>query len=144
MTFELHPRLEADTTWLGDFPLCRILLSKENIGPWIILVPKVDGVTELHHLSDTDQQQFMRESSLLAAKLEFHTNADKLNMGALGNMVPQLHVHHIARFQDDAAWPAPVWGNTQGITRNDESQAAVVEMWKAHLNEIDGFSPATS
>lgn len=109
MAFALHPRLEADTTWLGDLPLCRVLLSKEDIGPWLILVPKVDGITELHHLSEQDQQQFMRESSLIASRLEQFASPDKINIGALGNMVPQLHVHHIARFQTDIAWPGPVW-----------------------------------
>ncbi|WP_407330850.1 HIT domain-containing protein [Enterovibrio sp. 27052020O] len=142
MAFELHPRLESDTTWLGDLPLCRVLLSKEDIGPWFILVPKVVGVTELHHLSEADQQQFMRESSLLAAKLEFLTRPDKLNMGALGNIVSQLHIHYIARFQSDIAWPGPVWGNTAGILRTKEDQESMAFQWRQHLSEISDFSAA--
>ncbi|MBV7299647.1 HIT domain-containing protein [Enterovibrio paralichthyis] len=142
MAFALHPRLEADTTWLGDLPLCRVLLSKEDIGPWLILVPKVDGITELHHLSEQDQQQFMRESSLIASRLEQFASPDKINIGALGNMVPQLHVHHIARFQTDIAWPGPVWGNTHGIVRHELSQIEAAEKWRAHLDEIADFTVA--
>lgn len=142
MPFELHPRLDADTTWLGDLPLCRVLLSKEDFGPWLILVPRVEGIREIHHLSEADQLQFIRESSWVATKLEAHTQADKLNIAALGNMVPQLHVHHIARFQTDAAWPGPVWGNTNGVLRHDLAQVEITEKWRALLGEIADFTPA--
>ncbi|USH03379.1 HIT domain-containing protein [Grimontia kaedaensis] len=142
MPFELHPRLDADTTWLGDFPLCRVLLSKEDIGPWLILVPKVEGIREIHHLTKSDQQQFIQESSLVAEKLEAHSNADKLNIGALGNMVPQLHVHHIARFQTDIAWPGPVWGNTNGAQRHELAQNEMAEKWRSLLGDAAGFTPA--
>ncbi|CZF77582.1 MULTISPECIES: HIT domain-containing protein [Grimontia] len=142
MPFELHPRLDADTTWLGDLPLCRVLLSKEDIGPWLILVPKVEGIREIHHLTESEQQQFIKESSLVAEKLESHSNPDKLNIGALGNMVPQLHVHHIARFQTDIAWPGPVWGNTNGVQRHQLAQVEMAEKWRSLLLDSAGFTPA--
>ncbi|KXF81447.1 HIT domain-containing protein [Enterovibrio coralii] len=142
MAFTLHPRLEADTTWLGDLPLCRVLLSKEDIGPWLILVPKIEGITEIHHLSDDDQVRFIKESSSLATVLEQKSHPDKINIGALGNMVSQLHIHHIARFQDDVAWPGPIWGNTKGIIREDAQQDDTASQWKAHLSSIDGFVEA--
>lgn len=78
--------------------------------PWLILVPQVADIREIFELSSKDQQQFLRESSWVSERLSKHFNADKINIGALGNMVPQLHIHHIARYQNDAAWPGPVWG----------------------------------
>ncbi|WP_318435240.1 HIT family protein [Photobacterium leiognathi] len=140
MHFTLHPRLESDTTVLGDFPLSRVLLSKEALGPWIILVPRVDELREIHHLPEQDQFQLMRESSAIAALLENDYQAEKINVGALGNLVPQLHLHHIARFSNDIAWPGPIWGNTDGTQRSDELQAALAEELRAELSQIEGFS----
>ncbi|WP_318462523.1 HIT family protein [Photobacterium leiognathi] len=140
MHFTLHPRLESDTTVLGDFPLSRVLLSKEALGPWIILVPRVDELREIHHLPEQDQFQLMRESSAIAALLENDYQAEKINVGALGNLVPQLHLHHIARFSNDIAWPGPIWGNTDGTQRSDELQAALAEELRVELSQIEGFS----
>ncbi|WP_305811245.1 HIT domain-containing protein [Photobacterium leiognathi] len=140
MHFTLHPRLESDTTVLGDFPLSRVLLSKEALGPWIILVPRVDELREIHHLQEQDQFQLMRESSAVATLLENDYQAEKINIGALGNLVPQLHLHHIARFSNDIAWPGPIWGNTDGTQRSDELQAALAEELRAELSQIEGFS----
>ncbi|MFD2180092.1 HIT domain-containing protein [Veronia pacifica] len=144
MTFALHSRLEQDTTVIGDFPLCRVLLSKEDIGPWLILVPKIDNLREIHHLPHEQQIQLISESSAVASILESSTNADKINIGALGNMVPQLHIHHIARFKNDIAWPGPVWGNTQGIQRGKEAQEEVCAKWRDQLSKVEGFIPANS
>ncbi|WP_318459426.1 HIT family protein [Photobacterium leiognathi] len=140
MHFTLHPRLESDTTVLGDFPLSRVLLSKEALGPWIILVPRVDELREIHHLPEQDQFQLIRESSAVATLLENDYQAEKINVGALGNLVPQLHLHHIARFSNDIAWPGPIWGNTDGTQRSDELQAALAEELRAELSQIEGFS----
>ncbi|MGF1644349.1 MAG: HIT domain-containing protein [Thiotrichales bacterium] len=108
--FALHPRLAADTYTLGDLPLCRLLLMNDANYPWFILVPRRQGATELHRLVDADQQQLMRESCVLAAYLAAEFAADRMNIAALGNVVPQLHVHHVVRYASDPAWPAPVWG----------------------------------
>ncbi|GHA48552.1 HIT domain-containing protein [Photobacterium aphoticum] len=142
MHFTLHPRLAADTTVLGNFPLCQVLLSKEALGPWLILVPRKADLKEIHHLPFEEQCQLMRESSAVAALLENDYQADKINVGALGNLVPQLHVHHIARFQTDIAWPGPVWGNTDGTQRSEEVQQALAEELQAELSQIEGFSAA--
>ncbi|MGF1724148.1 HIT domain-containing protein [Photobacterium nomapromontoriensis] len=139
MPFTLHPRLAADTTILGDLPLCQVLLSKEALGPWLILVPRKEALTEIHHLPQDEQSQLMRESSAVATLLENDYQADKINIGALGNLVPQLHVHHIARFKTDIAWPGPVWGNTDSVQRNDELQQALADELRAELSLIDGF-----
>lgn len=95
---------------LGRFPLCHLLLMRDANYPWLILVPDRDGVSEIHQLDETDQQQLMRESVLLSRMLDELFHPDKLNVASLGNVVPQLHLHHIVRYRHDAAWPAPVWG----------------------------------
>lgn len=108
--FELDERLAADTCWLGDFPLCRALLMLDANYPWVILVPRRAGRREIFELSPQDQQQFTVESSAVAEAMTRVFSAEKMNIAALGNMVPQLHIHHIARFGNDPAWPKPVWG----------------------------------
>ncbi|WP_114765256.1 HIT family protein [Vibrio rhodolitus] len=125
MSFELHPQLANDTTVLGHFPLTVALLHKDKAVPWVILVPKRANLKELHHLPMQEQQQFLLESQAVSQALEATFQPDKLNLGALGNMVPQLHIHHIARFKDDVAWPGPVWGNTKGEFRSEEEQQAI-------------------
>lgn len=139
MRFTLHPRLQSDTTVLGDFPLSRVLLSKEALGPWIILVPRVDELRELHHLPEQDQYQLMRESSAVATLLENDYQAEKINVGALGNLVPQLHLHHIARFSHDIAWPGPIWGNTDGTQRSEALQATLADELREELSQVKGF-----
>jgi diadenosine tetraphosphate (Ap4A) HIT family hydrolase len=106
----LHPQLEQDCSVVGQFPLCVLLLLNDANYPWFILVPQREGITEIHQLSEEDQQQLMRESSMLAVCIEKEFKAEKINIAALGNMVPQLHIHHIVRYKSDLAWPAPVWG----------------------------------
>lgn len=108
--FTLHPQLAADTFVLGDFPLCRLLLMNEANFPWFILVPRRAGIREIFELPDDDQQQLLRESCHLARQLDRIFRADKLNIAALGNLVPQLHLHHVVRYRNDPCWPEPVWG----------------------------------
>lgn len=126
MAFALHPQLEQNTSKLGEFPLCTILLNKDRSVPWIILVPKVKGIKELHQLPMEQQQQFLIESQIISKMLEVLFLPDKLNLGALGNMVPQLHIHHIARFISDIAWPGPIWGNTTGQHREESEQNQLI------------------
>ncbi len=108
--FELHPRLAQDTLVIGDFPLCRLLLMNDVNYPWFILVPRRAEIREIFELEQRDQRQLLDESSHLSQILNTIFQADKLNIAALGNMVPQLHIHHIVRYQNDQAWPNPVWG----------------------------------
>ncbi|MCG9679570.1 HIT domain-containing protein [Vibrio sp. Isolate24] len=126
MSFELHPQLTKDTSVIGHFPLTIALLHKDNAVPWVILVPKRENLKELHHLPMQAQQQFLLESQAVSQALEATFRPDKLNLGALGNMVPQLHIHHIARFKDDIAWPGPIWGNTNGVFRSEEEQQTML------------------
>jgi len=113
--FELHPQLAKDCVVLGDFPLTRVLLNKDANYPWFILVPKRENIREIFELSEADQQQLLWESSYFSKQIYNLFKADKLNVAALGNMVPQLHVHHIVRYKNDVAWPGPVWGAVAAI-----------------------------
>lgn len=140
MDFILHPQLAKDTTVIGHFPLCVALLHKDNAVPWIILVPQKNELKELHHLPMNDQQQFLVESQIINQTLEALFNPDKINLGALGNMVSQLHIHHIARSISDVAWPGPVWGNTKGEFRSEDEQAAVLERLQTALRHCNIFS----
>ena len=108
--FELHPRLAADCFVLGDFPLCRLLLMNDAQYPWFILVPRREGAREIYLLEERDQQQLLRESSQLSRAAMDAFKGEKLNVAALGNVVPQLHLHHIVRYASDPAWPGPVFG----------------------------------
>jgi len=108
--FELHPQLAKDCFTVGDFPLSRLLLMNDAQYPWFILVPRIEGVTEVFELEVPDQQRLAAESVLLSRLLSEAFTADKMNVAALGNVVSQLHVHHVVRYRGDAAWPAPVWG----------------------------------
>ncbi|MDN3610630.1 HIT domain-containing protein [Vibrio ostreicida] len=126
MNFELHPQLLKDTDIIGHLPLCLVLLHKDNAVPWVILVPKRENLTELHQLSLSDQQQFLLESRAVSLAIEKTFQPDKLNLGAIGNRVPQLHIHHIARFKNDLAWPEPVWGNTLGEYRAPQQQQTMI------------------
>jgi diadenosine tetraphosphate (Ap4A) HIT family hydrolase len=137
--FQLHPRLNEDCITIGNFPLCRLLLMNDASYPWFILVPQRQGVREIFELDDADQQQLLRESSSLSRTLSEHFKADKINVAALGNMVPQLHIHHIARFTTDAAWPAPVWGHAPAKAYSVEELAGMTEGFIGSLTGVCGF-----
>ena len=129
--FALDQRLQQDTLVIGDFPLSRLLLSNDSNYPWFILVPRIDGISEVFQLGVADQQRLWQETTALAQLLNEGLAADKMNIGALGNVVSQLHVHVIVRKRDDAAWPAPVWGKHPAKPYSD----AQVEAIRARLRE---------
>nr|WP_178131879.1 HIT domain-containing protein [Pseudomonas sp. C2B4] len=133
--FALDPRLQQDTLLIGDFPLCRLLLSNDSNYPWFILVPRRDDISEIFQLDGADQQQLWRETSALAETLKDSFDADKLNVAALGNVVSQLHMHVIVRKREDAAWPAPVWGRHPAKPYNAEQVAAIRERLRLVLTE---------
>jgi diadenosine tetraphosphate (Ap4A) HIT family hydrolase len=134
---ELHPQLAKDCIELGRFSLCRLLLMNDANYPWFILVPMRDGMHEIHELFEADQQQLLRESSLVSCMLVDAFRADKVNIAALGNIVPQLHIHHIARYKDDPAWPAPVWGKHAAKPYPDKDLQELVS--KVQLALGNGF-----
>ncbi len=111
--FSLHPRLQHDCYAMGRLSLCRLLLMNDANYPWCILVPERADISEVFHLSTEDQIILQQETALLGQSLQRLFQADKINIGAIGNMVPQLHIHVIARFKNDPVWPAPVWGKME-------------------------------
>ncbi|GGY85147.1 HIT domain-containing protein [Marinobacter zhanjiangensis] len=118
--FHLHQRLEADTISLGRSGLCDIRLMNDRTWPWVLLVPRRPDIREIYQLSVADQQQLLAESSFLGEGMMAAFSGDKLNVAALGNMVPQLHLHHIVRQQGDTGWPGPVWGVQPPVPYTDE------------------------
>ncbi len=119
--FELHPVLEKDSILIGRFGLCQIRLINDSNYPWVLLVPEREGLTEIYQLSIEDRCLLTEESAFLSATLADLFKADKMNVAAIGNMVPQLHVHHIVRHKIDPAWPAPVWGKLPMKPYSDEA-----------------------
>ncbi len=110
MRFDLNSRLAADTFFVGDKPLCRVLLMNDSRFPWLILVPRRSGLSEIHDLEPSGRALLIEECAQAGERLKAFASAEKINIGALGNMVSQLHVHVVARSNGDAAWPGPVWG----------------------------------
>ena len=130
---QLHPQLAQDCMELGQFKLCRLLLMNDSHYPWFILVPDREQITEIFQLTDADQQLFLQESLLLARTLYTVFKADKLNIAALGNVVPQLHIHHIVRYRNDPAWPAPVWGKWPALPYTTEQQRHITNTLRDQL-----------
>ena len=120
--FQLDQRLAADCHVVGELALSRVLLMDDSRYPWLILVPKRPEITEVFQLSESDQHNLWREVTSVGEMLMKLSGGDKLNIGALGNMVPQLHVHVIAREKGDAAWPGPVWGVGERQAYTDDSR----------------------
>jgi diadenosine tetraphosphate (Ap4A) HIT family hydrolase len=108
--WSLHPRLAQDGVVIGDLALSRVLLADDANFPWLQLVPRRGSVVDVIDLDEADQAELTREIALVARALKEITRCDKLNIAALGNVVPQLHVHVIARRKTDPAWPKPIWG----------------------------------
>jgi diadenosine tetraphosphate (Ap4A) HIT family hydrolase len=124
--WSLHPQLEKDTIGIGDLPLSRVFVIKDANYPWMLLVPRRAGANEILDLDEAEQAQLMTEVIRVSRALKAVTRCDKLNIAALGNVVPQLHVHIIARRTTDAAWPKPVWGRVAAITHDPQEVEAFI------------------
>lgn len=135
MTFQVHPQLKQDSIELGRFSLCQLRLINDSQYPWFVLVPEILNVTEIYQLSEGNQVLLQQESSFLARKLSEIYKADKMNIAAIGNLVPQLHIHHIVRYKKDIAWPAPVWGKYTAIPYNEQQ----LEKIKYQSKEVFGM-----
>ncbi|MDC8012155.1 HIT domain-containing protein [Tahibacter soli] len=131
--FALDPRLAADTHAVLELPLSRALLMDDMRFPWLILVPRMPGLRELTELARDDQHALLDEINRVAHVLHAIAKPDKLNIAALGNVVPQLHVHVIARFVGDAAWPRPVWGIGERVPYTADERARVLGLLRAAL-----------
>lgn len=123
--FSLDSRLANDTIELADWPLCSVRLMNDSHYPWLILVPKVASVTELFQLDDAQRLQLDAESTFVARTLMEIFQGDKMNVAALGNVVKQLHIHHVVRFEQDAAWPGPIWGKVDVEAYSDDQLSKI-------------------
>ena len=132
--FILHPQLARDTAQVGDLPLARVLLMNDANYPWLILVPRRDGAVELIDLAEEEQRQLTREIAQVSHALKTITACDKLNVAAIGNVVPQLHVHIVARRRGDAAWPKPVWGAVPPVAYDRTAREELVIGLQGKLN----------
>ncbi len=123
--FILDKQLAHDCIELAELPLCKLLLCNDSAYPWFILVPRVADVSEMYQLDWQQQQQVLNESSLLSELLMQVFNGDKMNIAALGNVVPQLHIHHVVRFKTDDSWPKPIWGQQPLTPYSEEALTAI-------------------
>ena len=131
--WSLHPQLARDTIPVGDFGLSRVLLSNDANYPWLILVPRRPGLTEIIDLEANQQIQFMGEIDAAARVLKAVTECEKLNIAAIGNIVTQLHVHVVARRHSDAAWPKPVWGTVPACAYDEAALQKLLETLRQRL-----------
>lgn len=124
--FELHPTLAKDSVDIARLDLCRVLLIRDKTYPWVVLVPERPGLRDLDDLSEADRIQAMAEIDAVSKALKALYQPHKINVAALGNVVEQLHIHIIARFADDPAWPGPVWGAVEARDYDEDARAAAV------------------
>ena len=132
MTFQLDPfqldsRLAADTIPVGDLALSSVLLLNDARFPWFVLVPRIGGASEVTDLTEEQSVQLMQEIRIAAGVMMELSRPDKVNVGALGNIVAQLHVHVVGRFRSDPAWPGPVWGHGSRTPYPDHAASALIE-----------------
>ncbi|MFU8790368.1 MAG: HIT domain-containing protein [Methylobacter sp.] len=138
--FQLNPRLEQDCIAIGRFGLCRLLMMNDSQYPWFILVPERANVQEIYQLSNEERAVLTEESSYLAENLAALYKADKMNIAAIGNLVPQLHIHHVVRYRDDKAWPAPVWGKFAAEPYTDQQIAEHLARVTDRLNALKSIN----
>lgn len=131
--FALDPRLEADTVPVADLALCVLRLSRDSRFPWLILAPQRPGMAEIIDLDDMDRAILFDEIVLVSRALRNLTRCHKLNVAALGNQVRQLHVHVIARFETDAAWPGPIWGVGEAVAYEPAARDRLLAELREHL-----------
>ena len=134
--WQLDAQIERDTVQVGDLTLCRVRAMNDATYPWVVLVPQRVGATEIIDLAEADRVQLMAEISAGATALKDITRCDKLNIGAIGNLVPQLHVHIVARRRGDPAWPKPVWGVAPAQPYAQHTLAAFVESVRQTLGIV--------
>ncbi len=136
MSFLLDPRLAADALLIGDLPLSRALMMNDARYPWTILVPRRAGLDEITQLTPQERAQLMEETALAAQALAALPGVEKINVGALGNIVRQLHVHVVGRRAGDAAWPGPVWGKGTAAPYEASAREARLGWLRAQLGLV--------
>ena len=135
----IHSQLSADCIVLGRFSLCHLLLTNDSNYPWFILVPDREEIREIYQLDRADRKQLLDESCRLSEFIMSAFEGEKLNLAALGNQVPQLHLHHIVRYTTDPAWPTPVWGRFPARPYTDQALSEIRS--KFNGAGLDGYQP---
>jgi len=139
MAFEMDQRLADSSHFIENWDLCRVSLRNDSTWPWLYLVPRRDGISEIHDLAPEDQALLAREIARAGDVLKTLYDADKINTAALGNMVPQLHIHVFARYKTDAAWPGAVWSvQTPEIPDTEQDNNAEIQKLKNRFGEMRG------
>ncbi|GAC13556.1 HIT domain-containing protein [Aliiglaciecola lipolytica] len=133
--FQLDPQLAKDCFEVCDLPLSKILLMNDSQYPWFIQVPRVNQVSEIIDLNEAQQNQLWYESRILSESIKQQFKPFKMNLAALGNMVSQLHIHHIARFQNDVAWPKPIWGVSTATPYAIEESSKLINAMSTMLGD---------
>ena len=136
--FELHADLQRDGIEIADLPLCKLLLCNDSQYPWFIMVPRKMGVKDIYQLNWQDQQQLLNESSAVSELLMQVFEGEKMNVAALGNVTPQLHIHHIVRFSHDPSWPKPIWGQLPLKPYSNEQIQEIKDKLIPMLAEVTG------
>jgi len=131
--FTIDPRILADSRPLASLPLSDLLLKDDARYPWLLMLPRRAGVSEIIDLAEDDRALLLAEIALVSTALKTATGCLKLNIAAFGNVVPQLHVHVIARFANDAAWPQPVWGIGEAVAYQPADRDRLVARIRAAL-----------
>lgn len=134
---DLHERLAEDTKAIGETAQVWLRWMNDQRFPWVVIVPKIEGVTEWYQLSEEQQQYLLKVVNRCAKHLQRLTGADKINIGSLGNLVPQLHVHVVARFVEDVAWPGAVWGQGSALPWSDDEQPSWLGPLRERLSHYD-------
>ncbi|GAB3002447.1 HIT family protein [Psychrosphaera aestuarii] len=125
--FTLDHRIERDSILIADMPISQLRIQDDQRYPWLVLVPKIEGATEIHSLKAEQAQQLILESNAVAKALKAVTQCKKINIANLGNVVEQLHWHIVARFEDDLTWPGPIWGIGKAEPWDKKKRLAFVE-----------------
>ena len=136
--FILHPQLENDSALVTELVLCSVRLINDANYPWLILVPRIANISDIIDLNAAQQQMLWQESALVSRALKYLFTPDKLNIAALGNMVPQLHLHHIARYQNDVSWPKPIWGQVTSKAYSGKQLMQQIELIKTEIEARRG------
>lgn len=136
-SFVLHPQLEKDSKLVTELNLCSVRLINDATYPWLILVPRIANIQDVIDLSDNQQHILWQESALVSRSLKHLFTPDKLNIAALGNMVPQLHLHHIVRYQHDVSWPKPIWGQAPIKAYQSGQLAERINLIKTEIEKRD-------
>jgi diadenosine tetraphosphate (Ap4A) HIT family hydrolase len=125
--FPIHSALLNSSVELAQLPLSTLLLVNDSQFPWLILVPRKADISEIYELEWEDQQQLMNESSLIAEMMMMLFEGDKMNIAAIGNICPQLHLHHVVRYKNDLCWPDPIWGKHSPVSYDDQQLQEITQ-----------------